>query len=48
MNKKIKIIIIIAVVSILAYTAFYFTDYRHAEKKATDLLNGTENVSVVK
>ena len=48
MNKKIKIIIVIAVVSILAYTAFYFTDYRHAEKNATDLLNGTENVSVVK
>ena len=32
----------------MAYTAFYFTEYRHAEKKATDLMNGTENVSVIK
>lgn len=48
MNKKIKIVIVVVLVLILAYTAFYFTDYHHAEKKATDLLNGTENVSVVK
>ena len=26
--------------------AFYFTDYRHAQKQATDLLNGTADVSV--
>lgn len=46
MNKNIKIIIIIVFVVILAYIAFYFTEYHHAQKTATDLLNGTENVSV--
>lgn len=47
MNRKIKIIIIIIVLAlILAYSAFYLTDYRHAEKTATDLLNGTSDVNV--
>ena len=41
MNRKLKIAIIVVLVLILAYTAFYFTEYRHAEKKATDLMNGT-------
>lgn len=48
MNKKIKIVILIFLLLILGYTIFYITDYHHAEKKATDLLNGTENVSVIK
>lgn len=48
MNKKLKIILIIAVLLILGYTIFYFTEYHHAEKIATDCLNGTDNVSVVK
>ena len=48
MNRKLKIAIIVVLVLILAYTAFYFTEYRHAEKKATDLMNGAENVSVIK
>ncbi len=33
MNRKLKIAIIVVLVLILAYTAFYFTEYRHAEKK---------------
>lgn len=48
MNKKIKIAIVIVLVLILGYGIFYLTDYYHAEKTATDLLNGTSNVSVVK
>lgn len=48
MNRKLKIVIVVVLVLILAYTAFYFTEYRHAEKKATDMMNGTENVSVIK
>lgn len=47
MNKKIKICIIIVFAIILAYCVFYFTEYHHAQKPATDLLNGTENVSVI-
>lgn len=46
MNKKIKIIIIIVLALLLAYGIFYFTEYHHAEKVATDLLAGTENVTV--
>ena len=48
MNRKIKLVLLVVLVLILAYVAFYFTDYRHAEKKATDYINGTENVSVEK
>lgn len=48
MNRKIKLVIVVVLVLILAYTAFYFADYHHAEKKATDFINGTENVSVTK
>lgn len=48
MNQKIKIAIAIIIVLILGYGVFYLTDYYHAEKTATDLLNGTDNVSVVK
>lgn len=46
MNKKIKISIVIILVLLLAYAVFYFTEYHHAEKTATDMLAGTENVSV--
>lgn len=46
MNKKIKIVILVVLVAVIAYLAFYFTEYHHAEKTATDLLDGTENVSV--
>ena len=46
MNKKLKIIIIIILIALLVYVAFYFTDYRHAQKQATDLMNGTDDVSV--
>lgn len=48
MNKKLKIILIIAFALVLAYGAFYFLDYYHAEKTVDNYLNGTENVSVVK
>lgn len=48
MNKKIKIALIIIILLVVGYTAFYFTEYHHAEKIATDCLNGTENVSVSK
>ena len=48
MNKKIKIAIVIVFVLVLGYAAFYLTDYYHAEKTATDLVNGSSNVSVVK
>ncbi len=48
MNKKLKIILIVAIALILAYAVFYLTDCYHAEKTATDYLNGTENVSVIK
>ena len=48
MNKKVKIAIVIIVILILGYGIFYLTDYYHAEKTATDFLNGSGNVSVVK
>ena len=48
MNKKIKIAIVIVAALILAFSAYYLTDYSHAEKTATDYLNGTDDVSVVK
>lgn len=48
MNKKIKIVIIIAIALILAYGVFYLTEYFPAEKIANDCLNGSENVSVSK
>lgn len=48
MNKKLKIIIVIAIALILAYSLFYLTQYYPAEKTANDFLNGNENVSVVK
>ncbi|WP_295114723.1 alpha/beta hydrolase [uncultured Methanobrevibacter sp.] len=48
MNKKFKILIVIGMVFVLGYTFFYMTSYHPAQKEATDLLNGTDNVSVIK
>ena len=49
MNRKIKIGIVIAIVLICSFFFYYyFIDCNHAEKTATDLINGTENVSVIK
>lgn len=48
MNKKVKIAIIVVLAFILGYAIFYLTDCYHAEKTATDYLNGTDNVTVVK
>ena len=48
MDRKIKIALIVVVILILGYVAFYFTDCHHAQKTATDYLNGSDNVSVVK
>ena len=48
MRKTIKIVLIIAIILIVGYTAFYFTEYHHAEKTAIECLNGTDNVSVTK
>ena len=48
MDKKLKIAIIVILALVLGYAAFYLTDYYHAEKTATDYMNGTDNVSVVK
>ena len=47
MDKKLKIAIIVILALVLGYAAFYLTDYYHAEKTATDYMNGTDNVSVV-
>lgn len=48
MGKKLKIAIILVLALILGYGIFYLTDYYHAEKTATDYINGTDNVSVIK
>lgn len=48
MDKKLKIVIVIVLLLALGYAIFYLTDYSEAESTAKSLLNGTENVSVVK
>lgn len=48
MNRKIKIGIIIIIVLVIAYAAFTFLSYNHAQDSATKYLNGTSEVSVVK
>lgn len=48
MNKKINIAIIVIFVLILGYGVFYLTDYYHAEKTATDYLNGADDFNVTK
>lgn len=47
MNKKIIIAAIAIILIVFAAGAFYFADYSHAQKQATDCLNDTGNVSVV-
>ena len=46
MNGKIKIAIIVVVLLIVGYGIFYINDYYHAEKSATDCLNGSDDVNV--
>ena len=48
MNKKVKIAIAIVLLLIVGFGVFYINDYYHAEKIATDSLNSSDNVSVVK
>ena len=51
MNRKVKIILgllLVIVLILLGSVLWYANDYSHAEGSATALLNGTENVSVVK
>lgn len=48
MNKKLKIAIIIVIILIIGFVAYYFTEYNHAEESATKYLNGTDDVNVTK
>ena len=48
MNKKVKIAVVVIAVLAFAYSAYYLTDYMHAEPTATDYLNGTDDVNVTK
>ena len=48
MNRKIKIAIILILAIIAVFAIYYVNDYYHAEKTATDCLNVSGNVSVVK
>ena len=48
MNKKVKIAVVVIAVLAVAYSAYYLTDYMHAEPTATDYLNGTDDVNVTK
>ena len=47
MGKKLKIILLAIIILVIA-SGIYLSIYYHAEKVATDCLNGSENVSVVK
>lgn len=47
MGKKLKIGIIVFIILFVGGFFVYASDYYHAQKTATDYLNGTENVSVV-
>lgn len=46
MNKKLKILSIIILICAVGYGIFYISDYYHAQKTATDYLNGTDTVNV--
>ena len=48
MNKKIKIALIIVLLLIVGFAIFYVNDYYHADEMASDSLNASDNVSVVK
>lgn len=47
MGKKLKIGIIVFIILFVGGFFVYASDYYHAQKTATDYLNGTENISVV-
>lgn len=47
-KKKIIIVIVIILALIVGYGVYYISDYSHAEKTATDCINGSENVTVSK
>lgn len=48
MNKKVKIAVVVIAVLAVAYSAYYLTDYMHAEPTATSYLNGTDGINVTK
>ena len=48
MNKKLKIAIILIIVIIIGFVAYYFSEYNPAEEAATKYLNGTADVNVTK
>lgn len=48
MNKKIKIAVILVFAIIILFGIYYVNDYYHAEKTATECLNSSDNVSVIK
>lgn len=49
MNRKIILALVaIIILAIFAYGIYYVNDYYHAYDTAKDLLNGTDNVKVVK
>lgn len=47
MDKRIKIAIVLLLVLISGYGIYYLMDYAPAQKPATDMVNGTANVSVI-
>lgn len=47
MNRKIKIAIIVVAALLIAYAAYYLTEYSPAQEDATRYLNGTDEVKVV-
>lgn len=48
MNKKIKIAFLLVFAIIILFGIYYVNDYYHSEKTATDCLNSSGNVSVLK
>ena len=48
MNKKIKIAVLLVFAIIILFGIYYVNDYYHSEKTATDCLNSSGNVSVLK
>ena len=48
MHKKIKIILVIIAFILIIGSLYYINDYYHAEKTATDYINGSKNVNLSK
>lgn len=49
MNKKLIIsLILLIVLAIFAYGIYYINDYYHADDRACEYINGTENVDIIK